>query len=335
MKKIILIILTLMFWISNLWPQGFTISGTKLLDANGNNFIIRGISVPLVWFVSDVNNNIINIRNNTNANCLRIVLNTLVNDNDWHTCVEKCIENKMIPMLELHDATCGKISNSLQNMANWWVSKASYLKDTNISKFILINIANEWGDWWMADSSPTAWRDAYKDAIATIRDAGINTTLVIDAPNCGQDIKTRSITNYSSELQNHDPQHNLLFSVHTYCEWKISGSSNISTDLPAIKNAGIPVIVGEFGFKHSENEGTCDIDASLLLSTCRSDSIGWIAWSWKGNNSPVQYLDLSTDWTGNNLSSWGDSVINSPNGLKNTAQVASVFIEDTVAYPQR
>ncbi|MFZ6029372.1 MAG: hypothetical protein ACOYYS_16800, partial [Chloroflexota bacterium] len=31
---------------------GFTISGRNLLDANGNNFIIRGISHPHAWYAS-------------------------------------------------------------------------------------------------------------------------------------------------------------------------------------------------------------------------------------------------------------------------------------------
>src|ERR1700712_5609541 len=80
------------------FAQGFKTVGSELHDANGNNFIIKGINVPLAWFPADVNNNIANIRKNTNANTLRIVVDTTTKDADWQSCVQKCIDNKMIPM---------------------------------------------------------------------------------------------------------------------------------------------------------------------------------------------------------------------------------------------
>jgi mannan endo-1,4-beta-mannosidase len=80
-----------------------------------------------------------------------------------------------------------------------------------------------------------------------------------------------------------------------YCEWKVDGSSPISL-LPGVKNAGIPVIVGEFGFQHTEGGGTCDINEAQVISTANSNGIGWMAWSWKGNGGGVEYLDLSNDW---------------------------------------
>lgn len=328
MKRILTFILICCLLPCLSWSQGFTIAGTQLRDANGNNFIMKGVNIPLAWFVSDVNNNIANIRNNTGANCVRIVLNTGTADNSWHTCVEQCIANKMIPMLELHDVTGSNSSSSLQSMASWWASKASYLTQQNIARYVLINIANEWGDWFMSspnnDPPQSQWRDAYIAAVQTIRNAGINTTLVVDAPGYGQDNQGSTLINYAQAVQNSDPRHNVLFSVHMYCEWSINGNSSVTTHLPAIKNAGIPIIVGEFGFQHSEGSGTCDINETQIMSTCQSNGVGWLAWSWKGNGSPVQYLDLSNDWAGASLTSWGNTVVNGTNGTK-TSQVASVF----------
>ena len=185
MKRIILLVIAFYASVNLSWSHGFTISGTHLVDANGKNFIMRGISVPLSWFVSDVNSNIVNIRNKSNANCLRIVMNTTTSDADWQSCVNKCIANKMIPEVELHDQTCGTTSSGLAAMANWWVSKKSFLTNPNIARYILINIANEWGDWAMAKNSPASWRTAYINAVKILRRGGISTTLVIDASDCG------------------------------------------------------------------------------------------------------------------------------------------------------
>lgn len=308
------------------WSQGFTISGTNLIDANGNNFIIKGFSVPTAWYVSNVNNNIANIRKNTNANALRIVVTTSTADADWQASVTECIANDMIPMVELHDVTCGTSSSGLQNMASWWASKASFLTQSNIAKYILINIANEWGDWNMAQNSPTTWRDAYISAVSTIRNAGINTTLIIDAPNCGQDIATKTLKNYAPAVLSSDPKKNCMFSLHMYCEWSTSGGSSITNDLPALKNAGIPIMVGEFGWQENNGSGGyCSIDAPTIISTCQSNGIGWLAWSWKGNNSQEAFLDLSSDWAGTSFTSWGNTVINGADGTK-TAQTCSVFL---------
>ncbi|MEO6454825.1 MAG: RICIN domain-containing protein [Ginsengibacter sp.] len=324
-RKIPLILYFVLLLPAISWSQGFTISGTQLRDANGNNFIIKGFSVPTAWFTSDVNNNITNMRNKTNANCLRIVVTTSTPDAAWQTCVTNCIANKMIPMVELHDVTCGTSISQVQSMANWWAGKAWFLTRSDISKYILINIANEWGDWNMATNSPTTWRDGYLSAVSIMRNAGINTTLVIDAPNCGQDVQNgRTLRTYGPAVFNSDPRRNILFGVHMYCEWKNGGGSTISSGLPSIKNAGVPVYVGEFGFQHAEGSGTCDINEAQIISTCQSNGIGWQAWSWKGNGSPVQYLDLSSDWAGNSLSGWGNTVVNGSNGTK-TAATASVF----------
>lgn len=172
--------------------------------------------------------------------------------------------------------------------------------------------------------SRVTWRDAYKTAVSTIRDAGIKTTLVIDAAGYGQDNKTQTILEYAKEVQASDIYHNCLFSVHMYCEWKVGGNSSITSLLPGIKNAGIPIIVGEFGYQHSEGNDVCDIDEVEIITTANSNDIGWIAWSWKGNGGGVEYLDLSTDWEGNLLSDWGETVVNGTGGTQ-TAVIATVF----------
>jgi len=291
---------------------GFKVSGTSLKDANGNTFTMKGLAVPLAWFVSQANANIGNIKRVTNCNTIRVVMATSTADADWQTCVQNCINNKVIAEVELHDVTCGTDANGLNNMANWWVSKASYLNAH--SKYILINLANEWGDWAMANSNQVAWYNAYVTAVKTMRNGGLNGTLVIDAPDCGQDLKNGStLRAYAVALQNADPQHNLLFTVHLYGEWASGGGSQITSGLAQIKNAGIPLIVGEF---------SSSVDYASVVSTCNSNGIGIMAWSWIGNNDAT--LDMSNDWAGTSLKAWGSTIINNSGGIKSASQ-CSVF----------
>ncbi|MFN6947245.1 MAG: endo-1,4-beta-xylanase, partial [Cytophagaceae bacterium] len=281
-----------------------------------------------------------NIRANTNANCLRIVVgngytpldgtgsNWSTTDNAWQTAVQRCIDNDMIPMLEVHNVLGSNNPQDLQAVAQWWASKAEFLTRPEIARYVLINIANEWGDWFLSspthNPAQTVWRDAYINAIQTIRNAGIKTTLIVDAPGYGQDNRASTILNHGAAVLDADPEKNIQFSVHMYCEWRVGGNSNITTHLPAIKNAGLSVNVGEFAFQHA-TDGSCDIDEDLILSTCQQNGIGWLAWSWKGNGSPLEYMDLSHDWAGTNLTPWGDRIVNGLNGT-NTSETASVFL---------
>ncbi|WMJ73976.1 immunoglobulin domain-containing protein [Cytophagaceae bacterium ABcell3] len=323
--------------------QGFQTSGAELLDANGNPFVMKGINVPLAWFTNQTLDNIENIRENTNANCLRIVIgngytpndgtgsNWNTRDEDWQLAVERCIENNMIPMVEVHNVLGSNDPEDLQAVAEWWASKADFLTRPENERYLLINIVNEWGDWWMSspnnDPPQSLWRDAYIDAVQTIRDAGVTTTLVIDAPGYGQDYQSSTLLNYAPEVIEADPENNLMFSLHMYCEWSTTGNSDIATLLPAVKNAGIPITVGEFGFQHDEPGGICDIDEELILSIGEQHGIGWLAWSWIGNGSPLEYLDLSNNWSGTDLTPWGETIVNGTYGTQ-TAETATVFLSD-------
>ena len=72
------------------------------------------------------------------------------------------------------------------------------------------------------------------------------------------------------------------------------------------------------------------MDEDYILSYTRELGVGWLAWSWKGNGSEWAYLDLSNDWAGKNLTSWGDKIVNGPNGLKDSAKLCTVFTGSTV-----
>jgi hypothetical protein len=326
--------------------QGFTTNNVNgdLLDACGNNFIMKGMNIPLAWFINDVNNSITALKSNTQSNCLRIVVATNTPDNAWQTSVVNCIKNKIIPMVELHDVTGSTDPAALKRMGEFWASKASFFNNTNfngvnIKKHILVNLANEWGTWQTATNKNTVWRDAVINAIKPMRDAGITTTIVVDAVGYGQDIDNAyNIRTYAKDIQRADNNNlggpsnstqksNLLFSIHMYCEWR-KGGDNIGV-INTIKNAGIPIIVGEFGYQHA-TDGSCDIDEQAILNTCQAGGIGWLAWSQKGNGSPVQYLDLCNDWACTSLSGWGNTIINGMNGTK-TAVECGVFTNPSCA----
>lgn len=53
-------------------PVGFHVSGTTILDANGNPFVMRGINVPHAWYTQNTSQSVSNC--STGANTVRVVL---------------------------------------------------------------------------------------------------------------------------------------------------------------------------------------------------------------------------------------------------------------------
>ncbi len=297
--------------------EGFYVDGTKLYDANGNEFIMRGINHAHTWFKNDLDMALEGIEN-TGANTVRIVLS---DGGQWQkdsveevkSIVDKCIERKMIAVLEVHDATGIDDIASLEAAADYWVE----IKDALIGneKYVILNIANEWTGTW--DS--VLWQEGYTKVIPEIRDAGIKNTILVDAGGWGQ--YGKSIEDSGKAVFESDPLKNTMFAVHMYGTAG-KNQNTIKSNLDGVRNQNLCVIVGEFGYTHTDG----DVDEEYILKYCQEQGIGYIAWSWKGNGGGVEYLDLADDWLGQGLSSdWGEVVINGKNGIKETSKVCSVF----------
>jgi len=187
-------------------------------------------------------------------------------------------------------------------------------------KYLLINIANEWGDH---NTTAEHWKESYKKAVAILRDAGYKTTLVIDAPGWGQDIY--AIQKYGKELLESDLQKNLLFSVHMYYSW--NDPAKIGSELKKTHDLSIPLVVGEFGynFDKGHNNLKCTVDHTEILKKCDELQIGYLPWMWTGNNKENAWLDLSEFREQNELTWWGRQVFETEHGIRKTAKKASVF----------
>lgn len=324
-KKILAITLSLLFVSSILFVSGtstanansgFYVSGTKLYDANGNPFVMRGINHGHAWYKDQATTAIEGIAN-TGANTVRIVLSDggQWTKDDIHTVrnlISLAEDNNLVAVLEVHDATGYDSIASLNRAVDYWIEMRSALigkEDT-----VIINIANEWfGSWEGA-----AWADGYKQAIPRLRNAGLNHTLMIDAAGWGQ--FPQSIHDYGREVFNADPERNTMFSIHMY-EYAGGNASQVRTNIDRVLNQDLALVIGEFGHRHTNG----DVDESTIMSYSEQRGVGWLAWSWKGNGPEWEYLDLSNDWAGNNLTAWGNTIVNGPYGLRETSKLSTVF----------
>jgi mannan endo-1,4-beta-mannosidase len=307
-----------MFNANPLFSQGFTVSGNDLLDANGNEFIIRGVNNPHIWYQKEAFEALTRIAE-LKVNCVRIVWQTSGEAQQLEKILQRCIELEIIPLVELHDATGSPKAEKLLETVSYYTKpdvKKTLLK---YEKYLIINLANEWGDYYI---SSEYWKDSYMKAIDTMRRAGINTTLVIDGSAWGQ--KIQPILKYGKELLDYDPRKNILFSVHTYYLW--NDPKTVDTALQKAHDAALPIIVGEFGYDYNngDNNLKCTADHWTIMRKCQNLSIGYLAWSWAGNDKDNAWLDMS-DWK--KLTWWGGEVFDGENGITRTSRKASVFIK--------
>ena len=305
---------------------GWSVNGTKVLDPKGNNFIFRGINHAHVWYPDKTAQAMTDIAA-TGANSIRVVL---ANGTQWSrvggadvtTIISQCKAAKMVCVLEVHDSTGFGESAAATNISNattYWTS--SDIKNAIIGQedYVIINIANEpYGN----GVSASTYVSETSAAIKAIRNAGLTHLIMVDAPNWGQDWSGIMRDNAGAVFAA-DSLSNTMFSVHMYEVY--NSASAVQNYLTSFQAKGYALIVGEFG---TENNGS-NVDEASILSYSQQMGIGYMGWSWAGNGSCCVPLDIAVGWSPTSLSTWGNYLINSANGIKATSKLATIFTHGT------
>ncbi|MDX3661486.1 cellulase family glycosylhydrolase [Streptomyces sp. ID05-26A] len=300
--------------------MGLRVDGTRVVEANGTPFVMRGVNHAHVWYQSQTRA-FADIKS-FGANTVRVVLGS---GQRWGptpaaevgTVIGLCKQSKLICVLEVHDTTgYGEQSGAatLDQAASYWISVASALKGQE--NYVVINLGNEpFGN--NAQVSAT-WASATSSAISRLRGAGLQHLLMADAPMWGQDWGNIMRDNAASVL-NADPQRNTVFSIHMYGVYNTADKVNAYFD--SFRTAGLPLVVGEFGHNHSDG----DPDEDTILAQAQARGLGYLGWSWSGNSSDVGYLDMVNSFNPASLTSWGERILNGANGIRQTSKEATIY----------
>lgn len=298
---------------------GFHVSDGRLLDASGGDFVLRGVNHAHAWYPSRTAQALKDIKA-LGANSVRVVLSTgdqwTRNDTaDVTAVVAQCRANRLICVLEAHDTTgYGEAAAAvpLSRAVDYWIDVQAAVKGQE--KYVILNLGNE----PYGNTGYSAWTSGTSEAITRMRSAGFDHTLMVDAPNWGQDwsftMRDNAATVFSA-----DPDRNTVFSVHMYGVYDTA--AEVQDYLNRFVSEGLPVVVGEFGDAHSD--GNPDEDA--IMATAQRLGLGYLGWSWSGNGGGVEYLDMATGFDASLLTSWGRRLFDGANGIKQTAREAGVF----------
>jgi mannan endo-1,4-beta-mannosidase len=296
---------------------GFYVVGSKLYDANGVEFRIRGLN-HLHWDAPGVG------IPKTGANTERWVLDFGQSAATNAGLLQRSTTNRMVPMPGNWDGTCTEDTATLTGIVDTWVAQASRFKP--FERSTLVNIANEWGP----DDS-TVWRDSYTTAVARMRTAGYLGTIAVDAGGCGQGVG--DILHYARAVFDSDPQRNLVFDFHAYgflcttaCEsWQFP----LAATFDAFAAAGLPIVIGEFGPGRSIGPSPTGITPVQIIQAAEARGFGWLAWAFDDpagefTSPPVDNwfaLSFTGDYrTSADLTTFGKAVVPLMSGPK-----ASIF----------
>ncbi|MFV0127295.1 cellulase family glycosylhydrolase [Streptomyces sp. HMX112] len=298
---------------------GFHVRDGRLLDASGEDFVLRGVNHAHAWYPGRTGRALADLKA-LGANSARVVLGTgdrwaRNGPADVAAVVAQCRAHRLVCVLEAHDTTgygeqAGAVS--LARAVDYWIDVQDAVKGQE--KYVILNIGNE----PHGNSGYAAWTADTSNAINRMRAAGFTHTLMVDAPNWGQDWSFTMRDNAPGVFAS-DPRRNTVFSVHMYGVFDTA--TEVQDYLNRFSSRGLPLVVGEFGDAHSDG----DPDENAIMATAGRLGLGYLGWSWSGNGGGVEYLDLATDFDAGRLTPWGNRLFHGADGIKATAREAGVF----------
>jgi mannan endo-1,4-beta-mannosidase len=308
---------------------GFYVVGSKIYDANGAEFRMRGVNSTHWW--AGTNEASIPGIASSHANTSRAVFGPTggaTTPAQHEAIVRQYIAAGVVPVVDYHNATCDENPASVDAAVDLWVGPdKAWLQ--SLEKYVILNITNEWGP------NSTVWRDAYKSAVVRLRQAGVKNLIMIDAGGaCGQ--LAESVETWGKEIFDADPEKNVVFSIHQYGFWVDPGSPkagtwdghqpyDIDAELTKLQATGLPLVIGEFSW-NTFNQVT--YDTRTAVATYEKHGIGWLAWMWNnpGGDATVDMALTNAYSTSADLTDFGRFLIDDPAlGMKANAKKATIF----------
>ncbi|MFH9298998.1 cellulase family glycosylhydrolase [Streptomyces sp. NPDC017520] len=235
-------------------PTGFHVSDGHLLDANGNDFVLRGVNHAHTWYTTRTPQALKGIKA-LGANSVRVVLSTgdqwTRNDTaDVAAVVEQCKASRLICVLEAHNTTGygeAVAAVPLSRAVDHWRGIKSAVEGQE--KRIILNLGNE----PVGNTGYEKWTYGTADAIKSIWIAGFRHTNMVDAPNWVQDW-SGTMRRDAAGVFASDPDKNTVFSIHMYGVY--DAAVEVQDYLNGFVAQKLPIVVGEFGDAHSDGNPT-------------------------------------------------------------------------------
>jgi mannan endo-1,4-beta-mannosidase len=254
----------------------------------------------------------------TGANSVRIVWTYSENTTpaELDRAITNAAKNQLIPMVEILDQTCEWSRAAFDKVLSWWLQPDIVKVMKKHEKYVLLNFANEMGN---SDTTLENYKSEYKRVIEKMRGAGLRSTIVIDAPGCGQN--ETIMLDAANYLIESDPLKNVMMSLHLW--WVPQDKDRITNLMTRAHKLNIPLVIGEFAGVAVD----CKTPTfySHLMKIAQDTETGWMPWSWDKSNG-CQAHSMTKDDTYSGLFGYGkDVAVDDPNSIKKTSVRSTCF----------
>ena len=323
------------------YSQTLHVEGKDLITTTGQNIVLRGINYPII------DEGLTTLRNpaqyqykiqeaaKTGANAIRLpwytdgthfmdilpygqpgTVQSLIDDGTLSALIGYCHQQGMIPILEIHDATCSNDYNYFNTVVvPWWQQPAILNIIEQHKAYLIVNIANEFGFAGYTGNAPAAlqvFKNNYIQAVTALRNSGIQVPLMIDAPDCGT--SSSELLTVAPEILDNDPAHNIIFSAHAYWIDYANTQAEVNAKLSEIDQSPFCYILGEVANIQDENGAPCLYDIEniyhwVLTESCTL-SIPWLAWTYTQDICADRRM--TTNGVFNTLTPYGNDLVYNP-----------------------
>lgn len=288
------------------------ISGKKMLDANGNPFLSRGIE-QLLGNQIPVGNNWVQLITglaNTGANSVRCLFGIkTLKLADCDAVLNVVRDRKMVAY----------VTTSGGDMDAWFSAADTKAMLAKHNDHIIIDAAPEPSyddrDLHLSDS---------KAVIAKFRGWGYKNPLTIGSNHGGRDL--RSVLINGAAILASDPLKQIVFGTQMYwgkTGWSWAAEQNFTDITDAMTQLAADPWCHQIGidvYTDGEDRTTAiQADYQLLMTLAQQNKTPWLYWDFFNPYGTVN--NLSNDGTATNLTSFGNVVVNThPASIKNTAK---------------
>ncbi len=287
-------------------PVGFVekhgtlnVKGKDLVDQNGNNVSLRGVSLGWHnWWASFYNKETIAwLKKDWNANVIRAAIGVdpegaYLDDpakamECLYTVVDAAIENDMYVIIDWHSHTTKK------DAAKEFFSKAAAkYKDCPNVIYEIFN-EPEYQSWEEVKSYS-------EELIRTIRAIDADNIILVGCPHWDQDIHLVA----DNPLQGFT---NIMYTVHFYAA---THKKDLRDRADYAMNKGIPIFISECASMEASGNGPIDKASwAQWLEWMESNNLSWIAWSVSSKDETCSMIKDAesplSNWQKSDLKEWG------------------------------
>lgn len=309
----------------------WTVKDGKILDPNGQPFIFRGITVnhmaapdKAVQAIKDA------AAAGANAVQVEIAANVyndepIITGEELRSVIQACKENKVVCVLEPNDVAgypSARGAASPDQTIGFWGYQA---RDAIAGQqdYVIIGMGNQ----ALGDIRAGEYTSRMQTYVANYANALPGFLIMIDGSNWGQDA--------SKEMQAFAAQkyfaQRVIYSVEMFDAY--TSPEQVRDYIASFAQIGAPLVIGGFGigpYYHPHNivrlpaiGTTVPLPANSVMQYAEEFGAGYFAWNWSSSTSTG--LELVTNWDATALTPWGELAINSANGIKATAKLATHF----------